>query len=157
VIFTFCTDEDFVQPKTVEELKQLLFPNSSAPLMRRSDGGWFDNSRRLDAATSTPTIAPTVALKYPCTICRGLDACKILNGYQIEEVYYPKNLDQLETCHVIESLGKRIQKQIFGTGKTFRDTPQCRSKCSSFFRSIHLNITPHSSYGYAIFMFILWE
>lgn len=131
VIFTFCTDEHFVQPKTVEGLKQLLFPNATAnPLVKTNQGGWFDNSRRLDA--SSPTLAPTVALKYPCTICRGLDACNILNGYQIEEVYYPKNLDQLETCHVIESLGKRIQRQIFGTGKTFRDTPQCRSKYFEF-------------------------
>ena len=44
----------------------------------------------------------------------------------MEEVYYPNNLDKKESCRVIEQLGQRVETEIFGTGRTFRDTPQCR-------------------------------
>eukprot|EP01039_Chlorochromonas_danica_P002272 gene2272-2487_t len=63
----------------------------------------------------------------PCVICRSLSYCSILNGYMVEETYYPDNLNYRETCKVIESFGDRIQKLVFGTGTTFRDTPQCRT------------------------------
>lgn len=62
----------------------------------------------------------------PCVICRGLQTCTILNGYQVEEVYYPNRLTLLETCKVIDSFGLRISNLIFGPSSTFRDTPQCR-------------------------------
>jgi len=109
--------------KSVVDLEQHLFPNrslsgTSTPIYQQ--GGL----RRLDAnPTSIPTPSP---FSYPCTVCRGLSACSILNGFMVEEVYYPNNLLYLETCKVLESLGKRMEGQIFGTGRTFRDTPQCR-------------------------------
>lgn len=61
-----------------------------------------------------------------CVVCRGLDACKIINGNLVQEVYYPKNPSFLESCHVLDALGKRMRSEIFGVGRTFRDTSQCR-------------------------------
>ena len=96
----------FQREKTgADELKEILFPNRTAQL--RSS-----NSRRLD----------TVA----CTVCQGLTTCTALNGYQIQETYYPNNLNYLQTCKVIDDLGARLEPLIFGDGRTFRDTTQCR-------------------------------
>lgn len=87
-------------------LKQLLFPNRT-----------FDpqsSSRRLQSDA------------VACTVCQGLTTCTILNGYQIQETYYPNNLNFLQTCKVIDELGSRLEPLIFGESRTFRDTPQCR-------------------------------
>lgn len=61
-----------------------------------------------------------------CVICRGLDKCDVLNGLLIQEVYYPEQNAQFGTCKIYETLGARMDSEIFGNGRTFRDTPQCR-------------------------------
>ena len=61
-----------------------------------------------------------------CVICRGLDKCDVLNGLLIQEVYYPEQNAEFGTCKIYESLGVRMDNEIFGNGRTFRDTPQCR-------------------------------
>lgn len=99
--------------QSIHELNEELFPNRSRKMPLFQD-------RRMLKRAYTGTV--------PCVICRGLSTCSILNGFQIEEVYYPKNLNYLETCKVIEALGKRIEALIFGKGRTFRDTQQCRGK-----------------------------
>lgn len=62
-----------------------------------------------------------------CVICRGLEYCPALNGLLIQEVYYPESNAKLGTCHIIDQLGERMYNEIFGIGRTFRDTPQCRT------------------------------
>jgi hypothetical protein len=63
-----------------------------------------------------------------CVGCSSLSVCSALNGLSVQEVYYPKNADLKGTCAIIEQLGKRMSREIFGVGRTFRDTPDCRSK-----------------------------
>jgi hypothetical protein len=65
----------------------------------------------------------------PCVICRSLSYCSALNNLMVQENYYPDNLDLLGACYVIESLGERMSSEIFGLGKSFRDTLECRGKC----------------------------
>jgi len=61
-----------------------------------------------------------------CVKCSAMSVCTALIGHLVEEVYYPDNLDYKETCKVLDELGTRTQSVIFGNGRTFRDTPQCR-------------------------------
>ncbi len=106
-------------------LNEMLFPNKTGEAK-------YKLIRRL--GIDKPAYDGSV----PCVICRDLTTCSILNGYQIEEVYYPKNLNYLETCKVIESFGKRIEKLVFGNGKTFRDTAQCRGRPYCFVNIIRI-------------------
>lgn len=65
-----------------------------------------------------------------CVKCSGLQSCPALNGLNIEEVYLPNNLVEaplLGTCRVLDELGSRVQAEVFGNGRTFRDTPNCVS------------------------------
>jgi hypothetical protein len=55
-----------------------------------------------------------------------MQSCPALNQYRIEEVYLPNNLEKKGTCHVLDELGERVSQEVFGNGRTFRDTPQCR-------------------------------
>lgn len=105
----------------VHELQELLFPNQTAAIL-----AYGSSSLRRLQIVKKPYTGPV-----ECTVCQGLTSCSILNGYYVEEVYYPNNLNYLETCKVIDSLAKRLTPLIFGEGRTFRDTPQCRSKSSS--------------------------
>ena len=41
----------------------------------------------------------------PCVTCKGLKICNIINQLMIQEKYYPNNLQYLESCTVLESLG----------------------------------------------------
>lgn len=94
----------------VESLQQLLFPNRTI------------ESKNTNSARRLQTV--------PCTVCQGLKTCSVLNGYQIQETYYPNNLNFLQTCKVIDDLGDRLEPLIFGIGRTFRDTEQCRGNLS---------------------------
>ncbi|RYH00466.1 hypothetical protein EON65_49430 [archaeon] len=78
----------------------------------------------------------------PCVICRGLSVCTALNGYLVQEKYYPKNLNFRETCKVIDTFGSRIEKSIFGGSRTFRDTAQCRGNQSTI-QPTHLPLHDH--------------
>lgn len=62
-----------------------------------------------------------------CVICRGLDQCSVLNGLLVQEKYYPEQNLELGTCSIIDGLGQRMANEIFGIGRTFRDTTQCRN------------------------------
>jgi hypothetical protein len=62
----------------------------------------------------------------PCVKCSNLKYCEILNQLIIQEVYYPNNLELRGTCSVIEQLAENMYSEIFGLGRTFRDTAQCR-------------------------------
>jgi hypothetical protein len=113
---------DYDQEK-VEELNNLLFPNVSSiiqqTLVTKEDGNGSLESTLLNVnrnLASTPV----------CVLCSNLQYCKALNGLLIQEVYLPGNPDQLGTCRVYEDLGERIYNEIFGIGKTFRDSDQCK-------------------------------
>jgi hypothetical protein len=100
--------------------RDLLFPNRSNLTPTRLGGG----SRKLLPDINSPPSGVDDAI---CAICRGLEYCTILNGFLIQEVYYPASNSQLGTCSIIDDLGKRMYNEIFGTSRTFRDTPQCRT------------------------------
>lgn len=62
-----------------------------------------------------------------CIKCLNLEYCEILNGFMVQETYFPENSGYQGTCGVIENVAARLNGEIFGVGRTFRDTPQCRS------------------------------
>lgn len=111
-----------VNASAIDLLEQLLFPNRTTSF---EDIERHASRRRLDIVK--PPYNPNIT--YLCTKCRfsPSDSCSILDKKLVEERYLPTNV-QGETCAVIESFGKRIQKESFGVGKTFRDTPQCRGQ-----------------------------
>lgn len=101
-------------------LMEILFPNrTKAQHNIRSQ-----SNRRLDF--------------YTCQQCPpyDLNLCTALRSLLIEEVYFPvdsttgvvisKDATNGGTCAVIESLAVRVNSEIFGIGRSFRDTPQCR-------------------------------
>lgn len=94
-----------------------FFPNQTV---------WRKNNKNLKRELGVVKIPYSPSNPVPCVKCQNLDQCKSLNGFQIQEVYYPNNLAYRETCNVIESLGVRQSSELFGNGRTFRDTPQCR-------------------------------
>ena len=100
--------------------EEILFPNGSP---NRNSSPRDKYSRAL--ATPDPNNPPEGVDDAVCVICHGLEYCDVLNGLLIEEVYYPRQ-DELGTCSIIEALGIRMDSEIFGIGRTFRDTPQCR-------------------------------
>lgn len=100
--------------------EEILFPNGSP---NRNSSPRDQYSRAL--ATPDPNNPPEGVDDAVCVICHGLEYCDVLNGLLIEEVYYPKQ-DELGTCSIIEALGIRMDSEIFGIGRTFRDTTQCR-------------------------------
>ena len=114
-----------VNVTAIDLLEQLLFPNQTTSF---EDIQRHANRRRLDIVK--PPYNPNIT--YLCTKCRfsPSDSCSILDKKLVEERYLPTNV-QGETCAVIESFGKRIQKESFGVGKTFRDTPQCRGQINN--------------------------
>ncbi len=53
----------------------------------------------------------------------------IATNYISQEVYFPNGGGAAGTggtCKVLDDLAVRIDNEIFGNGRTFRDTPQCR-------------------------------
>lgn len=104
----------------IDELESYLFPNRTAS---------FETGKRMLAI-----VKPEYDAQNPvaCSRCQGLSVCHVLNTMRVEEVYLPKQPSSRETCAVIEAFGKRIQGEVFGHGRTFRDTEQCRGKFSRF-------------------------
>ena len=118
-----------------QRLLKLLFPRANVSLPssthaadRRLFGEFVPNSEsncgNIPKTGANGTVIPLKSA--PCIKCTGLSYCKILNGLIVEEVYYPNNLDLRGTCTIIEGLGNQMANEIFGVGRTFRDTPQCR-------------------------------
>jgi hypothetical protein len=111
---------DEIYNKDSHQLTSLLFPNQTSSSFSHN----FDRFRRKLQIAKTPYTG-----SVPCTTCQGLQYCPILNTFMVQEVYFPSNTALRETCTVLDELGKRISSTIFGEGRTFRDTPQCRRKC----------------------------
>ena len=78
-----------------------------------------------------------------CVKCQNLDLCKSLNGYSLQEVYYPDNVDLSGTCAVVESLANQMNNEIFGPTKTFRDIPVCRGEMGFISSSEFILIKMH--------------
>ena len=58
-----------------------------------------------------------------------MEKCRVLNNLFVEEVYYPKDVAGAtvdSTCDIIEGLATRVEREIFGTGRTFRGTEDCK-------------------------------
>jgi hypothetical protein len=115
--------EEYQSPSTVEELKELLFPNRTQTLSMYESNKF---QRKLQIAKKARTG------NEPCTTCGELANCPILSGFMVQEVYYPKNTALRETCNVLNDLGGRISSTVFGAGRTFRDTPDCRGELLLF-------------------------
>ncbi|KAJ1432965.1 hypothetical protein B484DRAFT_18384 [Ochromonadaceae sp. CCMP2298] len=97
-----------------DQLAEILFPDQTVSASPK-------HLRELAIFKETPTG------NEPCVTCSSLTYCKALNEKIIEEKYYPNNLENAETCNVLEAVGKRLSQEIFGNGRTFRDTDQCRA------------------------------
>ena len=107
----------------VEAMNEILFPNRSDsmfPFKRRR--AMHDPSELSDRKLQTDDAYTE---EVPCVICRDMEYCDALNGLQIEEVYLPNNLNDLGTCRVLDELGNKVRNEVFGNGRSFRDTTQC--------------------------------
>lgn len=111
-------DLEAVDHEAVDRLEHKLFPHRHS----RHHPAYQNNEIRRLAIEKDPYDNNTVV----CSFCKKLETCSVLNNKLIEEVYLPKDTSAQETCNVIEKLGQRVSKEIFGHGRTFRDTPQCR-------------------------------
>ena len=107
-------EEDYLN-SVQNKYRDLLFP------LRKESAG-FTPARQLQDVDDPPDdLDGTI-----CVICRGLQQCSVLNGLLVEEKYYPEQNLELGTCSIIDGLGERMANEIFGIGRTFRDTTQCR-------------------------------
>jgi len=107
-------------------MTNLLFPNRS-----RASEGMFPGGRGLLEGAGlgrglVTTHPPSATSKVVCVTCSGMQFCPALNGLRIEEVYLPNNLEEKGTCVVLDELGARMFSAVFGPGRTFRDTAQCK-------------------------------
>lgn len=113
-------------------LAELLFPNVSHRMFDDPDlEADFDRnqleSRKLQGYHEEPDNIDSIK----CITCTRMTYCTALNRGFIQEKYYP-NVESIAwvgppgTCAIIEGLARRVQGEIFGNGKTFRDTPLCR-------------------------------
>jgi hypothetical protein len=107
----------------VDALLDVLFPSGVPEAFNSGDTERESRSLAIDKKGPWDPDNPV-----PCAVCTGLKLCPVLNGLMVEEVYYPKDPGKKETCNVIEALGKRVSNDIFGNGRTFRDTDQCRGE-----------------------------
>jgi hypothetical protein len=94
---------------------------NNTTLQRNLFGTYIKNSD-----INCPNIKHKNSSEVRCTKCESLKYCKSLNGKYVQEVYYPFNTDRSETCAVIEQLGIQTSKEVFGKGKSFRDSDICR-------------------------------
>ena len=104
------------------KVAEIFFPNVSHRLFQQ-EGLELDNGRKLVGFHPIPDDLDSVN----CFICSNLNYCSALNSLLIQERYYPGDVvSDSGTCGIIDNLGKRVQKEIFGNGRSFRDTPLCR-------------------------------
>lgn len=109
----------------VDRLEAYLFPNRTT-MIKEAFG------RRL--AIDKPTYDPNT--KYPCSYCKGMKNCEILEGKMLQETYLPKDTNAGEICKVVESLAERLAGEVFGQGRAFRDTPDCRGEPENCFNYV---------------------
>jgi len=102
----------------LHQLERYLFPNKTAKRQAVS--------RRRLAITKPAFVSDDVA----CSFCPAdkMKYCRILSGLMVQETYLPKDTSKKEICTVLEALGARLSGEIFGNGRAFRDTADCRSK-----------------------------
>jgi hypothetical protein len=137
----------------VDALLEKLFPMGVPHALHRHDDIRTGRSLAIKKDQYDPQDP------VPCAVCTGLSQCKVLNSFMVEEVYYPKDPGRRETCNVIEALGKRVSTDIFGNGRTFRDTEQCRGKIARLERTglpelTHMKCLVHR-YRHAVSLLIL--
>ena len=101
----------------LHHLERYLFPNNTA--MRQA------LSRRRLAISKPAYVASDVS----CSFCPAdkMKYCRILSGLMVQETYLPKDTSRKEICTVLEALGARLSGEIFGNGRSFRDSADCRS------------------------------
>lgn len=80
-----------------DELLELLFPSmdpdspsSAVPADVKAA------SRRLQVVK----VPYNSSITYPCVPCTTLKYCSVLNGFTVQEVYYPQDKGKRETCKV---------------------------------------------------------
>jgi hypothetical protein len=110
-----------LQELDLEKIRETLFPDRAHRHILPP--GQYKRELSYGGAVYNTTV--------PCVKCQGLKACSVLNGLMIQEVYYPRDLDRLGTCVVLEALGNRVMNEVFGPGGIFRDTATCRGKLIS--------------------------
>ena len=108
-----------IDEAAVDRLEAYLFPNRTF-----TELSYFQN-RRL--AINKPPYGGADAY-YACTTCQNMKFCPILEKLLMQETYLPKDPNAQEVCKVVESLAERLGNEVFGHGRAFRDTPDCRSK-----------------------------
>eukprot|EP00611_Tribonema_gayanum_P021259 TRINITY_DN4046_c1_g1_i1.p3 TRINITY_DN4046_c1_g1~~TRINITY_DN4046_c1_g1_i1.p3 ORF type:complete len:271 (-),score=72.61 TRINITY_DN4046_c1_g1_i1:1303-2115(-) len=83
------------------------------------DGDGHEHGRQLQTGCG---VAPN---PVPCCVfCLGLNQCRVLNSYAVEEKYYPGGSGTVGSCTNFDDRVSRLD--VFGPEKTFRDTPDCR-------------------------------
>lgn len=126
VILAWDNDAELIATEdSKNRLYELLFPGHNRA--QRQLYGEFIPNAEVNCLNAGKANASTIDDDYiPCVKCSSLERCAILNGFVIQEVYLPENKELKGTCAVIESLATNIYNEVFGIGRTFRDTPQCR-------------------------------
>ena len=143
---------------SLSEVRQILFPNGTKNVHLSENSNYVVNINE-DSRLLTLQESPQ-ASKVLCQKCANLQTCRILNALFIEEIYFSsvptmtlagEPQQPTGTCKIIEDRGIRLDKEIFGPDKTFRDTVTCRGEESSrkFFRGFNYSPTVIS------FLFIL--
>jgi len=110
-----------VFPELLERPLKSDLPPDSRQLQASSD---CDSLAASDRARFSPPCCGTADDQEPCCEqCYGMTTCSILNGFLVEDRYYP-TLTNLGSCENTETRVERLD--IFGPGRTFRDLDICR-------------------------------
>ena len=123
---------------SLSKVQQILFPNQTKHEYHSAKSNYQMNANEDSRLlTSQDSLH---ASKVLCQKCANLQTCRILNTYLIEEIYFSsvptvtlvgQSQQPSGTCKIIEDRGIRLDKEIFGPDKTFRDTITCRGEESS--------------------------
>ncbi|CAM9577151.1 unnamed protein product, partial [Hapterophycus canaliculatus] len=98
--------------------------NRTGPLSTTPEGSnWVNGTHRSLASTSS-NCGPASSSDPCCITCFGLSYCDVLNGYKVEDKYFPGEATILGSCDNFEDRASRLE--VFGPSKTFRDTDACR-------------------------------
>ena len=126
--------------RNLQLMTERLFPNRTIPLGPGGQGsheglGGGPGPARLGDWRNLQTVRGGGVTEPPpgydkstivCVKCTGMLTCNALNGFMIEEVYLPNQPELRGTCIVLDQLGTQVATEIFGPGRTFRDTQDCR-------------------------------
>jgi hypothetical protein len=107
-------------------MNELLFPNRSSKASPSIQDTSVRGVQRIKQMPGEYEKRNLQESDYQCIVCRDMEYCSALNGLLIEEIYLPDNPEDMGTCRVIDELGRQVSIEVFGNGRSFRDTPQCR-------------------------------